>query len=257
MVQERLSRLGPRLQAGGARAGLSRTRTDFCRLATEQRERSQNCHRGFAGRRSQSDRRATRRRDLRRRPFPLSLRRGWRVGPLTEAIASRTTVVEGRLIRLSQRDHRTALSTNHSSIGLERVPGQRRRSQWRVRPGQCLALPDLLSHELSRGQATGMYQRSSRLRSMAHPKWLIAISFNLHTLHIIDGAIRFYPVFESWLFGSRGCFVVMARNSDSAQAISRLPSHPFPCAASNPQPDLVRSCRGRNISRWDARNTNR
>src|SRR5262245_3933580 len=75
--------------------------------------------------------------------------------------------------------------------------------------------------------------------------------------HIIDGAIRFYPVIESWLFGSRGCFVVTARNSDSAQAISRLPSHPFPCAASNPQPDLVRSCRGRNISRWDARNTNR
>src|SRR5215831_14255750 len=108
------------------------------------------------------------------------------MGPLTEAIASRTTVVEGRLVRLSQRDHRTALSTNHSSIGLERVSGQRRRSKWRVRPGQCLALPDLLSHELSRGQATGVYQRSSGLRSMAHPKWLITTSFNLHTLHLFS-----------------------------------------------------------------------
>jgi hypothetical protein len=83
------------------------------------------------------------------RPLPLSLRRGRRMDPLTEAIASRTTVVEGRLVRLSQRDHRTALSTDHSSVGLERVSGQRRRSKWSVRPGQRLALPDLLSHELS------------------------------------------------------------------------------------------------------------
>ena len=109
------------------------------------------------------------------------------MGPLTEATASRTAVVERRLVRLSQRDHRTALSTDHSSIGLEGVSGQRRRSKWRVRPGQCLALPDLLSHELSRGQATGVYQRSSGLRSMAHPKWLIAISFNLHRLQL-DGS---------------------------------------------------------------------
>src|SRR5215467_11226673 len=104
------------------------------------------------------------------------------MGPLTEAIASRTSFVEGRLVRLPQRDHRTTLSTDHSSIGLERVPGQRRRSKWRVRPGQCLALPDLLSHESPRGRATGLYQRSSGLRSMAHSKWLMAISFNLHTL---------------------------------------------------------------------------
>src|SRR5262245_37106971 len=108
------------------------------------------------------------------------------MGPLTEAIASRTTVVEGRLVRLSQRDYRIALSTDHSSVGPEGVPGQRRGSQWRVRPGQCLALPDLLSHELPRGQATGLYQRSSGLRSVAHPKWLIAISFNLHRLHLIE-----------------------------------------------------------------------
>src|SRR5215470_3119543 len=106
------------------------------------------------------------------------------MGPLTETIASRTTVVEGRLVRLSQRDHRTALSANHSSIGLEGVSGQRRRSKWRVRPGQCLALPDLLPHELSRGQAGGLYQRSTGLRSMAHPKWLTAISFNLHRLQL-------------------------------------------------------------------------
>src|SRR5215475_6109887 len=110
------------------------------------------------------------------------------MGPLTETIASRTTVVEGRLVRLSQRDHRTALSTNHSSIGLEGVSGQRRRSKWRVRLGRCLALPDLLSHELSRGQATGVYQRSFGLRSMASPKWLIAIGFNLHSLHITCSA---------------------------------------------------------------------
>ncbi len=77
-----------------------------------------------------------------------------------------------------------ALSTDHSSIGLERMSGQRRRSKWRIRLGQCLALPDLLSHELPRGQAAGVYQRSSGLRSMAHPNWLITISFNLHRLHI-------------------------------------------------------------------------
>src|SRR5215510_2578788 len=122
---------------------------------------------------------------IKRAPLPLSLRRGRRMGALTEAAASRTTVVEGRLVRLSQRDHRTALSTNHSSVGLERVSGQRRRSQWGVRLGQCLALPDLLSHELPRWQATGVYQRSSGLRSMAHPKRLIAISFNLHRLQLI------------------------------------------------------------------------
>src|SRR5215468_1699995 len=109
------------------------------------------------------------------------------MGPLTEAIASRTTVVEGRLVRLSQRDHRTALSANHSSIGLEGVSGQRRRSKWCLRPGQCLALPDLLPHELSRGQAAGLYQRSTGLRSMAHPKWLTAISFNLHRLQLFEG----------------------------------------------------------------------
>src|SRR5262245_43002533 len=106
------------------------------------------------------------------------------MGPLTEATASRTTVVEGRLVRLSQGDHRTALSADHSSIRLEGVSGQRRRSKWGVRPGQRLALPDLLSHELPRGQATNLYQRSSGLRSMAHPKWLMAISFNLHRLHL-------------------------------------------------------------------------
>jgi hypothetical protein len=66
--------------------------------------------------------------------------------------------------------------------GFERVLGQRRRSKWRVRPGQRLALPDLLSCELPRGQATGLYQGSSGLRSMANPKWLIAIGFNLYRL---------------------------------------------------------------------------
>src|SRR5262249_43341382 len=104
------------------------------------------------------------------------------MGPLTEAAPSRATVVGGRPVRLSQGDHRTALSTDHSSIGLEGVSGQRRRSKWRVRLGQCLALPDLLPNELPRGQAAGVYQRSFGLRSMAHPKWLIAISFNLHRL---------------------------------------------------------------------------
>jgi hypothetical protein len=109
------------------------------------------------------------------------------MGPFPEATASRTTVVEGRLVRLSQRDYRTALSTYHSSIGLEGVSGQRRRSKWRVRPGQCLALRNLLSHELPRGQAAGLYQRSSGLRSMAHPKWLIVLNFNLHRLHLKIG----------------------------------------------------------------------
>src|SRR5262249_21927090 len=86
------------------------------------------------------------------------------------------------------------LSTDHSSIGLEGVSGQRRRSKWRVRLGRCLALPDLLSHELSRGQATGLYQRSFGLRSMASPKWLIAIGFNLHSLHItVDATLEKVP----------------------------------------------------------------
>src|SRR6266508_4666748 len=53
-----------------------------------------------------------------------------------------------------------------------------------LRPGQCLAIPDLLPHELLRGQATGLYQWSSGLRSMAYPEWLTAISFNSHTLQI-------------------------------------------------------------------------
>src|SRR5215468_11268652 len=123
------------------------------------------------------------------------------MGPLTEAITSRTTVVEGRLVRLSQRDHRTALSANHSSIGLEGVSGQRRRSKWRVRPGQCLALPDLLPHELSRGQAGGLYQRSSGLRSMAHPKWLMAISFNLHRLQLFSNAQRCFVACNHIGFG--------------------------------------------------------
>src|SRR5262245_2536914 len=62
--------------------------------------------------------------------FPLSLLRGRRIGPLTEATASRTTVVEGRLLRISQRERRTALPTDHSGIGLEGVSGQRSRSRW-------------------------------------------------------------------------------------------------------------------------------
>src|SRR6516225_9357607 len=133
------------------------------------------------------------------------------MGPLTEAIASRATVVEGRLIRLSQRDHRTALPTDHSGIGLERVSGQRRRSKWGVRPGQCLALPDLLPQELPRGQAAGLYQRSSGLRSMAHPKWLMVISFNLHTLQVYDlRRIRhgegFFP-YSYYFFGLRLSFL--------------------------------------------------
>jgi len=44
----------------------------------------------------------------------------------------------------------------------------------------------LLPRELPRGQASGLYQRSSGLRSMAHPKWLMAISFNLHRLQVSD-----------------------------------------------------------------------
>ena|SRR5262252_3597588 len=67
------------------------------------------------------------------------------------------------------------------------------RDSQRSTPGQCLALPDLLSHELSRGQATGLYQRSFGLRPMAHPKWLIAISFNLHSLQLLQKSHREYP----------------------------------------------------------------
>src|SRR5262249_37832024 len=59
------------------------------------------------------------------------------MGPLTEAIASRTSFVEERLVRLSQGDHRATLSTDHSSVGLERVSGQRRRSKWRVPLNLC------------------------------------------------------------------------------------------------------------------------
>ena len=52
------------------------------------------------------------------------------MGPLTEATASRTTVVEGRLLRLSQRERRTALPTDHSGIGLEGVSSQKGGSKW-------------------------------------------------------------------------------------------------------------------------------
>lgn len=53
--------------------------------------------------------------------------------PHTEATASRAKVVEGRLVRLSQGDHRTALSEDHSRVGLGKNVGQGRRSKWGVR----------------------------------------------------------------------------------------------------------------------------
>lgn len=108
--------------------------------------------------------------------------------------------VERRSLFLSQGDYRATLSTYHASGGLEGVSRQRQRSQWGFRLGQRVALSDLLSRELPRGQTVGSYQRASRLRPAAHLKWVIAFNFNLHGLHLskpLDPSInaQFSPPF--------------------------------------------------------------
>src|SRR5436190_22450873 len=56
------------------------------------------------------------------------------------------------------------------------MPSQRRRSQRNFCVGECLALPNLFSHQLSCGQTTRAYQRTVGLRTLAHPKMKKEIS---------------------------------------------------------------------------------